>query len=165
MNPAPIDPKLDLTFAREVDLAPEWIWRAWTTPALLLQWFTPAPWKTVDCEIDLQPGGMFRTVMCSPEGAEFPGMGCYLEVVENEKLTWTNALLPGYRPALPGASKASVEFVFTATISLTPNGRGTHYRAIVLHGTEDACKQHAAMGFEEGWGKALDQLIALMKKP
>jgi uncharacterized protein YndB with AHSA1/START domain len=55
------------------------------------QWFTPAPWKTVDCEIDLRPGGLFRTVMRSPEGQEFPNVGCYLEIVENEKLIWTQS--------------------------------------------------------------------------
>jgi len=86
------DPKLDLVFERIVDVPRELIWTAWTTPEQLKQWFTPAPWKTVDCEIDLRPGGLFRTVMRSPEGQEFPGVSCYLEIVENERLVWTNAL-------------------------------------------------------------------------
>ena len=92
------DPRLDLQFERIVEVPRELIWRAWTTPELLKQWFTPAPWKTVDCEIDLRLGGIFRTVMRSPEGQEIPGEGCYLEIVENEKLVWTNALAPGFRP-------------------------------------------------------------------
>jgi uncharacterized protein YndB with AHSA1/START domain len=53
----------------------------------------------LDCEIDLRPGGIFRTTMRSPEGEEFPNFGCYLEVIPNEQLIWTNALQPGYRPA------------------------------------------------------------------
>ena len=51
-----LDPKTDLVLERVVDVAPELVWKAWTTPEYLKQWFTPAPWKTVGCEIDLRPG-------------------------------------------------------------------------------------------------------------
>lgn len=71
------DPRLDLVIERIVDVPPELVWKAWTSPEHLKPWFTPVPWKTVDCEIDLRPGGMFRTVMRSPEGQEFPNVGCY----------------------------------------------------------------------------------------
>ena len=60
------NPKLDLTFERIVDVPKELVWRAWTEPALLKQWFCPLPWKTIDAEMDLRPGGMFRTTMQSP---------------------------------------------------------------------------------------------------
>ncbi len=39
--------KLDLSFERVVDVKPELVWKAWTTPEYLKKWFTPAPWKTV----------------------------------------------------------------------------------------------------------------------
>lgn len=158
--------KLDLSFERVVDVPKELVWRAWTEPELIKQWFTPAPWKTVDCEIDLRPGGIFRTVMLSPEGQEFPNLGCYLEVVKNERLVWTNALAPGFRPALSlsGCGDENVEFAFTATIALASQGSGTKYTATVIHADEASCEKHAEMGFHEGWGKALDQLVALAKK-
>jgi uncharacterized protein YndB with AHSA1/START domain len=69
------DPLLDLVLERVVDVPPELVWAAWTTPEHVTHWFTPAPWKTVTCEIDLRPGGMFRTVMRSPEGQDFPNVG------------------------------------------------------------------------------------------
>ena len=69
------DPKLDLVLERVVDVPPNLVWAVWTTPEYVKQWFTPAPWRTVDCEIDLRPGGVFRTVMRSPEGQEFPNVG------------------------------------------------------------------------------------------
>jgi uncharacterized protein YndB with AHSA1/START domain len=159
---AEFNPKLDLTFERIVDVPPELIWRAWTEPEHLMPWFCPVPWKTVECEIDLRPGGIFRSVMQSPEGQNFPNLGCYLEIVANEKLVWTNALLPGFRPATPNAEKLG-EFFFTATIALTPHGSGTKYTATVRHGNEASCQQHAAMGYEAGWGKALEQLLAYVK--
>jgi uncharacterized protein YndB with AHSA1/START domain len=152
------DPRLDLVLERIVDVPPALVWGAWTQPDQLKQWFTPVPWQTVDCEIDLRPGGIFRTVMRSPEGQEFPNAGCYLEVVENEKLVWTGALAPGYRP------RDSSDFVFTAVITFEPHGDGTKYTAIAIHKDETGKQQHEKMGFHDGWGKALDQLVALVKK-
>ena len=151
-----IDAKLDLTFSRFVDLLPEKIWAAWTQPKLLLQWFTPAPWTTTECDIDLTPGGTFRTVMQSPEGDKHYNTGCYLEIVENRKLVWTDAMLTGYRPA--------AKPFLTAFILLEPQNGGTLYTAIARHATEADCQNHREMGFEIGWNAALDQLIALMKK-
>lgn len=158
--------QLDLSFARIVEVPKELIWRAWTEPELLKPWFCPLPWKTIACEIDLRPGGLFRTTMQSPDGTEFPNAGCYLEVIPNEKLVWTNALLPGYRPSdvtqICGSSAAS--FLFTAMIELADHAEGTRYTATVLHADEAGCQKHASMGFESGWGTALDQLVAMIKK-
>jgi uncharacterized protein YndB with AHSA1/START domain len=94
------DPAYDLLLERYVDVKPAQVWAAWTEPQRLVKWFCPRPWQTVECEIDLRPGGIFRTVMQSPEGERLPqNLACYLEVVTNERLVWTTALEPGYRPA------------------------------------------------------------------
>ncbi|MDQ8731137.1 SRPBCC family protein [Bradyrhizobium sp. LHD-71] len=150
------DPKLDLVLEREIDVPRELIWKAWTTPELLRPWFCPRPWTTTDCEIDLRPGGIFRTVMRSPEGQEFPNVGCYLEVVPHERLVWTDALLPGYRP--------SPAPFMTAVLTFEPSGKGTRYVATAIHRDEDGRKKHEEMGFHEGWGTVLDQLVAYVKK-
>src|ERR1700746_1143485 len=93
--------RLDLTFERMCDVPRELVWAAWTKPEHIKKWFTPAPWTTVDCEIDLRPGGIFRTVMRSPEGQEINNIGCFLEIVPNRRLVWTIALGPGFRPSNP----------------------------------------------------------------
>jgi len=154
------DPTHDLAFERRVDLPAETLWAAWTQPELLKPWFCPRPWTTVACEIDLRPGGIFSTVMRSPEGGEFPSIGCYLDVVPNRRLVWTNALGPGFRPV--PASGIDGFFFFTGIVSFTPDGDGTRYRACVVHGTPEDCRKHADMGFTAGWNQALDQLIAFM---
>jgi uncharacterized protein YndB with AHSA1/START domain len=151
-----IDPELDLVLERVVDVRPELVWKAWTEPEHVKKWFTPAPWTTVECEIDLRPGGLFRTVMRSPEGEEHDSVGCYLEIVENRRLVWTDALRPGYRPA--------TEPFFTAMIQLEPEGNGTRYTAIAMHRDPDGKKRHEEMGFHYGWATALDQLVAAMKE-
>lgn len=161
-----LDPKLDLNFDRVVDLPPALVWAAWTEPEHIKHWFTPVPWTTVECEIDLRPGGIFRTVMRSPEGKDFPNIGCYLEIIKNEKLVWTNALLPGFRPASSTSDEvvACGDFLFTVAVSLAPHGNGTKYAALAMHRDEHGRKQHEDMGFRDGWGTALDQLVAHMKK-
>jgi uncharacterized protein YndB with AHSA1/START domain len=155
---SPIRPnrQLDLVLERTVDVPRELVWRAWTEPEHLKKWFTPAPWTTVDCEIDLRPGGIFRTLMRSPEGQEHPTLGCYLEVVRYERLVWTDALAPGFRPAQNP--------FFTAIIALEPQGKGTKYTATAIHKSEADFQKHKEMGFHDGWGKALDQLVAVAKK-
>lgn len=153
--PFKFDPQLDLVLEREIDVPRDLVWDAWTKPEHIKKWFTPAPWKTIDCEIDLRPGGMFRTVMLSPEGQQFPNLGCFLEVVPNERLVFTDALLPGYRP--------SPEPFFTGAVIMQPVGKGTRYTAYAIHRDEDGRKKHEAMGFHSGWGKALDQLVAHVK--
>jgi uncharacterized protein YndB with AHSA1/START domain len=102
--------------------------------------------------------------MRSPEGQEFPNIGCFLEIIPQKKLVWTNLMTAGYRPANLPNDDSCDSFGMTATISLEPIATGTRYAARVVHGTEAACKKHRDMGFQEGWGKALDQLIAHMKK-
>ncbi len=150
------DPKRDLLLERVVDVPCERVWAAWTTPEHLMKWFTPKPWQTVDCEIDLRPGGIFRTTMRSPEGQEFPNSGCYLEVTPLRRLIFTSVLLPGYRPSKPSADDLS----FTAVVTLEPQGKtSTKYSALAIHADATDSKRHADMGFQEGWGKALDQLV------
>lgn len=151
-----IDPKLDLVLERVVGVAPELVWMAWTQPEHLKPWFTPAPWTTPTCEIDLRPGGAFRTVMRSPEGEEHPNLACYLEVVPQRRLVWTDALEPGYRPA---RQAPHLGFRFTAIITLVPHGAGTKYTAQVKHADESSRQKHEQMGFHDGWGTVLEQMV------
>ena len=153
------DPRFDLVIDRIIPLSRELIWIALTDPDWVKQWFAPAPWKTVDCEMDVYPGGKFHTVMRSPKGEDFPHTGCFLEVIEDEKLVWTSALGPGYRPCAASTGVPQ----FTAVITLGLHGSDTRYTAVVMHKDEDSCRVHSEMGFHEGWGAALDQLVAVVK--
>lgn len=160
-----INPELDLVLERVIDVPAGLVWKAWTEPERLKAWFTPAPWKTVDCTIDLRPGGAFKTVMESPDGKRFPNEGCYLEIVPGAKLVWTSALLGGYRPAKLAAVEGHEceELAMTAMLLLEPQGKKTKYTAVALHGDPQSRKRHADMGFADGWGAALDQLVAHVK--
>jgi uncharacterized protein YndB with AHSA1/START domain len=151
-----IDPQLDLVLERHADVPPEKVWKAWTEPQHLKQWFAPKPWTIEECDVDLRPGGRFRFVMRSPEGQTFPNVGCFLEIVKNQRLVWTDALAPGYRP--------SAEPFFTAMVLLESDGRGgTKYTAIAMHKDPEGREKHEQMGFAEGWGQVFDQMVEHVK--
>jgi uncharacterized protein YndB with AHSA1/START domain len=158
-TPITIDPALDLVLERTVPVAPELVWQAWTEPEHVVKWFAPEPFRTTLCEIDLYPGGKFRTVMSSPDGDVLnDGTGAFLEVIPNRRLAWTTTLGPGFRP------NGTHDMPFTAFIDIEPDGNGgTRYTAIARHAVQADHDQHEEMGFHEGWGTCLDQLVAYMQ--
>jgi len=153
--------ELDLVLERVVDVSPELVFKAWTTPKHLMPWFCPKPYRTVECEIDLKPGGKFFAQMVDPDGNKLPAEpGCYLEIVPNRKLVWTSALGPGYRPFNP----ASAPWFFTAVLTFEPHGiGGCTYTATAIHATKEHADAHEKMGFSQGWGKVLEQLVEYVK--
>ncbi len=152
------DPDLDLVLERVVSASPDDLWRGWTEPALLTRWFTPAPWVTVHAEVDPRPGGAFRTIVRSPEGEESDGTGCVLVAEPGRRFAWTNALGPGFRPV----ELDDGDFPFTVELTFTPAEGGTRYRAVARHAGAGTAAMHAEMGFHDGWGAALDQLLGVL---
>ena len=81
-------------------------------------------------------------------------------MVPNRRLVWTSALAPAWRPQ----DAADAPFLFTCILTFEPHGKGgCKYTAIALHKDEAGAETHAKMGFHQGWGAALDQLVAYMK--
>ena len=152
----------DLVLERTINAPRDLVWRAWTDPALLKQWFAPKPYLISELEMDLRPGGIFRIRMTGPDGFDtgHGNAGCVLEVVDREKLAWTSALGPKYRPAEMGEGCES--FPMTAIVTLADAGGGkTFYRAVALHKDKADRDRHEQMGFQDGWGTCADQLEEL----
>lgn len=153
---------LDLVLERTLDAPRDLVWKAWTNPEHLKRWFAPKPYEISELEMDLRPGGIFRLRMIGPDGFDtgHGNPGCVLEVIEGEKLVWTSALAPGFRPAEMGEGCES--FPMTAVITFADAGDGrTLYRAVALHKSAADRDTHEQMGFREGWGKCADQLEEL----
>jgi uncharacterized protein YndB with AHSA1/START domain len=74
----------ELLLTRLIAAPRQKLFKAWTDPELLKQWFAPMPYTTPVAELDVRPGGASRIVMRDAEGNEFPNRGVYLEVLENE---------------------------------------------------------------------------------
>ena len=149
----------DLVLERTLDAPIDLVWKAYTDPEHLKQWFSPKPYEITECELELTPGGIFRIRMQGPDGFDtgHGNAGCVLEVVEGRKLSWTSALGPGYRPAEMGEGCES--FPMTAIITFADAGNGkTAYKAVALHKNAADMETHEKMGFHEGWGTTAGQL-------
>lgn len=146
----------ELTLTRLIDAPREKLFRAWTDPVLIPQWFCPPPWSVSEAHTDVRAGGSSLIVMRGPEGQEMPNRGVYLEVIPNEKLVFTDAYTSAWEP--------SDKPFMTGILTFEEEGGKTRYTARVRHWTAEDLAQHEAMGFEQGWGIATDQLEALVKR-
>jgi uncharacterized protein YndB with AHSA1/START domain len=147
----------ELVLTRLIDAPREKLFRCWTEPRLLKQWFAPAPHSTPVAEVDLRVGGACNIVMRSPDGQDIPCPGTYLEIVPNRKLVLTDAYTGDWEP------KTGRPFI-TAIISFDDEDGKTRYTAKVRHWSAEDKKTHEEMGFHRGWGQCADQLAALAKK-
>jgi uncharacterized protein YndB with AHSA1/START domain len=146
----------ELVLTRLIEATPEQLYRCWTEPELLKQWFAPAPVTTPLAELDVRPGGESLIVMRMPDGQEMPNRGVYLEVVPNRRLVFTDAYTAGWEP--------SPTPFMTVILTFEDVGAGqTRYTATVRHFTVEGCRQHEQMGFHQGWGQCADQLATLAK--
>jgi uncharacterized protein YndB with AHSA1/START domain len=149
----------ELTISRFISAPPATVWKAWSRPEHLAKWWIPDPIECKVIKLDLHPGGGFETKMREGGGEFQPHVeGCFLDIVPEKRLVFTTALAEGWRPTEPWLA-------LTAIITFEAEGQGTRYSARVLHRNAADSRKHEEMGFQEGWGAALNQLAALCGAP
>jgi uncharacterized protein YndB with AHSA1/START domain len=127
-------PERELLITRIIDSPREHVFKAWTDPELLKQWFASLPWTTPVAELDVRPGGSILFVMRDPAGHEFPNSGVYLEVVKDERLVFTDAYTKAWEP--------SEKPFMTVVVTLEDLNGKTRYTARVS--ALDGCRSRGA---------------------
>lgn len=146
----------ELVLCRIIEAPKDKLYRCWTEPELLKQFFCPKPWTVPEASLDVRPGGETRFVMRSPEGEENALAGVYLEVVPNEKLVTTDAFTAGWVP--------TEKPFMVATVTFEDAGEGrTRYTARCGHWSVEDKETHEKMGFHEGWGVVAQQMEDLAR--
>jgi uncharacterized protein YndB with AHSA1/START domain len=67
------------------------VWKAWTEPEQMAQWWGPKGFKADVKMLDLRPGGKFHYLLVSPQGQEMWGRMLFREIVPKEKLVFINS--------------------------------------------------------------------------
>ena len=146
----------ELVIERIIDAPREKVFKAWTDPEMMKQWFAPKPYTTPRVENDVRAGGSSLVVMRSPEGQEIPCPGVYLEVVPNQRIVATDAFTKAWEP--------SEKPFMTVVLTFDDLGGGkTKYKAVCKHWTDADREAHEQMGFHQGWATCAEQLAALVE--
>jgi uncharacterized protein YndB with AHSA1/START domain len=144
----------ELVLKRVFNAPRERVWKAWTDPRQLAQWWGPAGFTNPVCEADVRPGGAIRIDMRGPDGAVYPMTGVYREVVAPERLVFTAS-------ALDEKGRPLFEVLNTVTFAKQGGKTLLTVRARVVNKTAGA--DAYLEGMEEGWSQSLVRLEALLK--
>ena len=128
------------------------VWKAWTDPKMMAQWFGPRGFTNPVCELDVRVGGSLRIVMRGPDGNEYPMKGEFREVIPPERLVFTNI-------AIDQDGKHLLEGETTVILSES-NGKTTLTLQTHAIGLVPIASQMLA-GMEAGWNQSIDKLAEL----
>lgn len=156
-----MDPKKELLLTREFDAPRELVWKAWTDPKLLSQWWGPNGVTNPVCELDARVGGNIHIVMLAGEalgpmnGQRWPMHGTIKELVVPEKLVYTSTALeePDGTP--------NMENIVTVTFDEHEGKTILTVHVLVTHATDKAGP--ALGGMSMGWNQQLDKLVSMYK--
>jgi uncharacterized protein YndB with AHSA1/START domain len=120
----------EITITRVYDAPRELVWKAWTEPERIAQWWGPRGWSTSSVTLDVRPGGTFRLTSVSDEdGAEMTTLAVFREVLEPERLVVDEAAEDSWHEGavsvvtLNDLGDGRTEMVFRSTIQTTDEYR------------------------------------------
>jgi uncharacterized protein YndB with AHSA1/START domain len=134
---------LKLELSRVFNAPRKIVFEAWSKPEHLSKWFAPRPLSVPRCELDFRAGGVFRLVMRTPDGLEFPMETTFREVVAPEKIVFAGAIHGGN--------------AVVTTLTFSEEGKdGKKTRLDVVQ--TFAFESDATRGARQGWTQTLEQL-------
>lgn len=145
----------DLVLTRDFDAPRELVWKVWTEPEHLAQWWGPKYFTNPRCEVDLRPGGTMRIDMADPDGNVYPMKAVFHEIVEPERLVFTS------RAIEDDEGNPLLETLNTVTFAEHEGKTRITMEANVLVATPEAAD--ALEGMEEGWIQTLDKLAEYLE--
>ena len=152
--------KKELTLTRTFDAPRDLVFKAWTDPEMVAQWWGPRGVTNPTCEWEARPGGNIHIVMLAGEelgpmkGQEWPMTGEFKEVEEPEKLVFTgNAIIEG---------KEVLQHLCTVTFDEKDGKTQMTVHIVVTRTTPEAAGPLS--GMEMGWNQQLDKLGEFLQK-
>ena len=123
------------------------VWKAWTEPEQVAQWWGPNGFTNTIHEMEVRPGGIWQFVMHGPDGTDYQNRSIYLEVREPERIVYVHVSGP--------------QFQMTATFS-EENGRTALAVQMLFESAALRDKVATQFGAVEGLKQTLDRLEAFL---
>jgi len=128
------------------------VWRAWTSPEIMVLWMGPVEWPMVSGSADFRVGGAWRACLRSPDtGEDLWQGGVYREIVPEERLVFTFKWDESHEDGPP------VDTLVTVALSDAPDG-GT-----LMDFTHEGLKSEQSLtGHRHGWTSTFERLEAFL---
>ena len=153
-----------MVVTRVFDAPRELVWKAWTDPKYMMQWWGPKGFTSPHCEIDFRVGGKFLCCMRSPEGWEGWNAGEYHEIVPYEKIVssmyFSDSKGNKVDAAELGIEHEAIDGAYDVTIF---EDLGNGQTKLTFIGN-DTMQSAIESGQAEGWKEILDKLAAVVEE-
>jgi uncharacterized protein YndB with AHSA1/START domain len=147
---------------RTFDAPRELVWKAWTDPARVREWWGPEHYDCPDAKIDLRVGGYWRFAMRGPDGATHYSGGVYRDVTPMDRLVYTDNFMDAEGNRMEAAAIGLPgdwpdELILTVTFADAPGGKTVV--TITHQGMPNEMLENATLG----WNSSLDKLAASLQ--
>ena len=151
-----------MVVTRVFDAPRELVWKAWTDPKYVMQWWGPKGFTTPFCKMDFRVGGKFLCCMKSPDGQEMWNGGEYHEIVPHEKIVYSLYFADSkgnkVDPAELGIEHEAIDGARDVAI-FEDFGNGQTKVTLIRNETMEHAKNSGQL---EGWIQILDKLAAVV---
>jgi uncharacterized protein YndB with AHSA1/START domain len=162
MTSSTVDETERMVVTRVFDAPRELVWKAWTDPKYLMQWWGPKDFTAPVCKMDFRVGGKFLCCMRAPDGQEFWNGGEYHEIVLYEKIVYSmyfsdsegNKVEPAHYAIEHEAIEDACDVAMFEDL-----GNGRTKLTLIGNETMESAK---ASGQLEGWNQILDKVAAVV---
>jgi len=154
------DTHKEFIMVREYKVPREEVFKAWTDPKLVAQWWGPEGVFTPVCEVDAKPDGLIHIVMEAGEtmgehkGMQWPMDGKFVELDSPKKIVFTSNAVNG--------EKETHEYTTTVTFD-EKNGKTTMTVHVVVTKLQPGM-DYVVSGMEQGWSSQFDKLGKFLEK-
>lgn len=151
----------EIVITRLFDAPRDLVWKAWTEPELVMQWWGPGTYTAPSCIIDLRVGGRYLYCMRSPEGKDFWSTGVFQKIVIPEKIVCTDSFADENGNVVPATYYGmSPDFPMEMLMTVTFETQASRTRFTLRHtgipagDTRDLTRA--------GWNESLDKLTGVI---
>jgi uncharacterized protein YndB with AHSA1/START domain len=148
----------EFVIERTFDAPRQLVFKVWSDPKHVAQWWGPTGWTLPVCKMDFRPGGIWTYCMRGPDGTEGWGRAIYREIVEPERIVYVDTFADDQGNALEGMPEMVI------TVDFIEVGGKTKLRSTAEFATVADLEQTVGMGLEEGIKQTWDRLAEYLAK-